>query len=57
MGCGGIHDDGAGCVHSMEVFSILKNLKYKPRRTLRCVLFMNEENGLAGGRTYARNIQ
>ncbi|MBK7231050.1 MAG: M28 family peptidase [Saprospiraceae bacterium] len=50
---GGAHDDGAGCVHSMEVFSILKNLKYKPRRTLRCVLFMNEENGLAGGRTYA----
>jgi len=51
---GGAHDDGAGCVHSMEVFHILKNLNYKPRRTLRCVLFMNEENGLAGGTTYAK---
>ncbi|MBK9271044.1 MAG: M28 family peptidase [Saprospiraceae bacterium] len=50
---GGAHDDGAGCVQSMEVFSIFKNLKYRPRRTLRCVLFMNEENGLAGGKTYA----
>ncbi|MBK9642196.1 MAG: M28 family peptidase [Saprospiraceae bacterium] len=51
---GGAHDDGAGCVHSMEVFHLLKNLNYKPRRTLRCVLFMNEENGLAGGTTYAK---
>lgn len=50
---GGAHDDGAGCVQSMEVFQIFKLLKYKPRRTLRCVLFMNEENGLAGGKTYA----
>ncbi|MEP7195084.1 MAG: M28 family peptidase [Saprospiraceae bacterium] len=50
---GGAHDDGAGCVHSMEVFYLLKQMNYKPKRTLRCVLFMNEENGLAGGKTYA----
>ena len=51
---GGAHDDGAGCVHSMEVFNILKQQNYRPRRTLRCVLFMNEENGLAGGLAYAK---
>lgn len=50
---GGAHDDGSGCVQSMEVIKILKSLSYKPRRTLRCVMFQNEENGLAGGKTYA----
>ena len=50
----GAHDDGAGCVHAMDVLQILKRLDYKPKRTLRCVLFMNEENGLAGGRAYAK---
>lgn len=48
----GAHDDGAGCVQSMEVFRVLKALGYQPKRTLRCVMFMNEENGLAGGRAY-----
>ncbi|NOT37462.1 MAG: M28 family peptidase [Saprospiraceae bacterium] len=51
---GGAHDDGAGCVQSIEVFYLLKKLNYKPRRTIRCVLFMNEENGLSGGKTYAK---
>jgi carboxypeptidase Q len=50
---GGAHDDGAGCVHAMEVLSTFKRLKYRPKRTIRVVLFMNEENGLAGGREYA----
>lgn len=49
----GAHDDGAGCVHSMDVLQILKRLNYKPKRTIRCVLFMNEENGLVGGLAYA----
>ena len=49
----GAHDDGAGCVHAMEVIRTLKELNYQPKRTLRCVLFMNEENGLGGGRAYA----
>lgn len=49
----GAHDDGAGCVQAMDVLQLLKRLNYKPKRTIRCVLFMNEENGLAGGRAYA----
>ena len=50
----GAHDDGAGCVHSMQVLHTLKMLHYRPNRTIRCVLFMNEENGLGGGTEYAR---
>jgi len=49
----GAHDDGAGCVHALEVMNTLNNLNYQPQRTLRVVLFMNEENGLAGGLKYA----
>tara|TARA_B100001939_G_C16931307_1_gene614003 strand:- start:157 stop:1560 length:1404 start_codon:yes stop_codon:yes gene_type:complete len=49
----GAHDDGAGCVQSMEVLRLFKELDYKPQRTIRVVLFMNEENGLRGGRKYA----
>lgn len=49
----GAHDDGAGCVQSIEVLRALKAIGYKPKRTLRAVMFMNEENGLRGGRKYA----
>jgi hypothetical protein len=49
----GAHDDGAGCVQSMEVLRLFKELDYKPKRTIRVVLFMNEENGLRGGYKYA----
>lgn len=49
----GAHDDGTGCVQAMQVLQTLRQLSYKPRRTIRCVLFMNEENGLQGGRVYA----
>jgi hypothetical protein len=49
----GAHDDGAGCVQSMEVLHVFKRLGMKPRHTIRCVLFANEENGLKGGSTYA----
>jgi carboxypeptidase Q len=48
----GAHDDGAGCVHAMDVLQLMKRLNYKPKRTIRCVLFMNEENGLAGAKEY-----
>ena len=48
----GSHDDGAGCVQSMEVLHLFKNLGYKPKNTIRVVLFMNEENGLRGGNAY-----
>ena len=55
----GAHDDGAGCMHSIEVIHLLKMLNYQPKRTIRCVMFMNEENGLEGAREYARvsNVQ
>jgi len=49
----GAHDDGAGIVHSIEVLRVLKALGYKPKRTIRVVLFANEENGLRGGMKYA----
>ncbi|EIJ37184.1 putative aminopeptidase [Galbibacter orientalis DSM 19592] len=49
----GSHDDGAGCVQSMEVLRLLKETGYKPKRTIRVVLFMNEENGLRGATKYA----
>ena len=50
----GSHDDGAGVVQSMEILSTFKNLGFKPKNTLRVVLFMNEENGNGGGRKYAQ---
>ena len=50
----GSHDDGAGVVQSMDVLSLLKRVGYRPKRTIRVVLFMNEENGLRGGNEYAR---
>lgn len=52
----GAHDDGAGCVQSMEVLHIFKQLGLKPKRTIRVVLFMNEENGLRGGKKYAEIV-
>lgn len=51
---GGAHDDGAGCVHVMEVLHTLRALDYRPKHTIRCVLFMNEENGLGGATAYAK---
>jgi hypothetical protein len=49
----GAHDDGAGCVQSIEVIRVMKALGLKPKRTIRAVMFMNEENGLRGGQAYA----
>ncbi|MBI5856364.1 MAG: M20/M25/M40 family metallo-hydrolase [Sphingobacteriales bacterium] len=49
----GAHDDGAGCVQSIQIIRTIKNLGIKPKRTIRAVMFMNEENGLAGGTKYA----
>lgn len=48
----GANDDGAGCVIVMEAARLLVKLGLKPKRTIRVVLFTNEENGLAGGRAY-----
>ncbi len=53
----GAHDDGAGCVQSIEVLRIFKAMGYKPQRTIRAVMFMNEENGLRGGIEYANQAK
>jgi hypothetical protein len=53
----GSHDDGAGVVQSMQVLHTMKSLNYLPLRTIRVVLFMNEENGLKGAREYARQAE
>ncbi|CAM3971344.1 M20/M25/M40 family metallo-hydrolase [Corallococcus sp. ZKHCc1 1396] len=50
----GAHDDGAGVVMVMEAARLIAKLPQAPRRTVRVVLFMNEENGLRGGRAYAQ---
>ena len=49
----GAHDDGAGVVHTLEALRTLKAVGHQPRRTLRFVLFINEENGNRGGEKYA----
>ena len=49
----GAHDDGTGCMQSIEVIRAIKALGWKPKRTIRAVMFMNEENGLRGGTAYA----
>ena len=51
----GAHDDGAGCVMAMEAINVLRRLNMIPRRTIRVVLWTNEENGLAGARQYAKD--
>ena len=51
--CEGAHDDGAGCVQTIEILRAFKAVGYKPKRTIRFVLFANEENGLRGGNKYA----
>jgi carboxypeptidase Q len=48
----GAHDDGAGCAEVIEALRLLRELKLVPRRTIRAVLYANEENGLRGGRGY-----
>ena len=53
----GAHDDGAGCVQSMEVLRIFKAIGYRPKHSIRVVLFMNEENGLRGGKEYAKQVK
>jgi len=48
----GAHDDGSGCIIAWEAVRLLKELGLKPRRTIRVVLYTNEENGLRGGNAY-----
>lgn len=51
--CEGAHDDGAGCVQTIEILRAFKAIGYQPKHTIRFVLFANEENGLRGGSKYA----
>lgn len=53
----GAHDDGAGCIHSIEALRLIKTLGIKSKRTIRAVMFMNEEFGGTGGRDYAEAPQ
>jgi carboxypeptidase Q len=48
----GSTDDGGGCIVTWEALRLMKKLNLRPKRTVRVVLFTNEENGLAGGRAY-----
>jgi len=48
----GAHDDGGGCIVAWETIRLLKELGLKPRRTIRVVLYTNEENGTRGGNAY-----
>lgn len=52
-GCGA-HDDGAPCIQTMEILDLFNRLGFKPKRTIRCVLFINEENGLRGAIEYGK---
>ncbi len=48
----GALDDGGGCLAAWEVLRLMRQLELRPRRTIRCVLWTNEENGLRGARAY-----
>src|SRR5207248_1801025 len=54
LGTGAI-DDGAGVAVSMEVANLIQKLNLKPKRTIRVIAWMNEENGEAGSKQYAKN--
>ncbi len=49
----GAHDDGGGCIATWEALKLLKETGLVPRRTVRAVMWVNEENGLKGGYAYA----
>lgn len=56
LGTGAI-DDGAGVAVAMQTAQLIKRLGLQPRRTIRVIAWMNEENGLMGGRTYSQDHQ
>lgn len=53
----GAHDDGSGVIQSLEVLRIMKKLGIQPKHSIRCVFYMNEENGARGGKIYAQNAR
>jgi hypothetical protein len=48
----GAHDDGAGVAHCLAAVDLLRRCDVRPRRTIRVVLYMNEENGVRGAKAY-----
>ena len=52
----GAHDDGAACIAAWQALKIVSDLGLQPRRTLRVVLWTNEENGIVGGQVYRDNL-
>ena len=53
----GAHDDGAGVVQSMEVLRLMSLEDFRPKNTIRVVLFANEENGLRGAKAYSQSVK
>ena len=53
----GAHDDGAGVVQSMEVLRLISLEDFRPKNTIRVVLFANEENGLMGAKAYSKRVK
>jgi hypothetical protein len=53
----GAHDDGGGCVQAIEMIRIYKKLGIKPKRSVRAVMFMNEEMSSTGGKVYAEEAK
>jgi Zn-dependent M28 family amino/carboxypeptidase len=56
LGTGAI-DDGAGVAIAMQTAQLIKQLRLRPKRTIRVIAWMNEENGVVGGRTYAKDYE
>ena len=52
----GAHDDGAACIAAWHALTLIHELGMTPRRTLRVVLWTNEENGLRGGQAYRESV-
>jgi carboxypeptidase Q len=52
----GAMDDGGGCVISMETLRLFQRLELRPRRTVRCILWTNEENGVRGAKVYRDSL-
>ncbi len=53
----GMMDDGGGCLAAWQALKLIKQLGLTPKRTIRVVLWTNEENGLAGGNEYKRWVE
>lgn len=53
----GAHDDGAGIVQCIDLMGMYKKAGIKPRHSIRAIAYMNEENGLGGGKAYAKEAE